>query len=106
MLTVSGNQTFGGRREEQELRERRQTQGPDRAGFYYEQNWVDFSKFQAKNGMLLTFRKGPASLWGANGGLAAKVEAGSTLAQQVNQKIKEALAYQAAAAAEKIVRGG
>lgn len=55
--------------------------------------------------MLLTFRKGPASLWGANGGLAAKVEAGSTLAQQANQKIREALAYQAAAA-EKIVRGG
>lgn len=75
MLTVSGNQTFGGRREEQELRGRRQTQGPDRAGFYYKQNCVDFSKFQAKNGMLLTFRKVPASLWGANGGLAAKVEA-------------------------------
>lgn len=56
--------------------------------------------------MFLTFGKGQASLWGANGGLAAKVEAGRTLVQQANQKIKEALAYQAAAAAtEKIVRG-
>lgn len=110
MLAVSGNQAFGRRKEEQELREQRQTQGPDRAGFYYEQNWVDFSKFQAKNEMLPTFRKGQASLWGANGRLAAKVEAGRTLVQQANQKIKEALVYQAAAAAaaaaEKIARGG
>lgn len=53
--------------------------------------------------------RGQASLWGANGRLAAKVEAGRTLVQQANQKIKEALVYQAAAAAaaaEKIARGG
>lgn len=57
--------------------------------------------------MLLTFIKGQASLWDANGGLAAKVEAGISLVQQTNQKIKEALAYQAAAAASaKIVSGG
>lgn len=58
--------------------------------------------------MLLTFRKGQASLWEANRGLAAKVEAGSSLVQQANQKTKEALAYQAAAAAAaaKIVSSG
>lgn len=50
MLTVSGNQTFAGRREEQELREQRQTKGPDRTGFYYEQNWVDFQSFKQRMG--------------------------------------------------------
>lgn len=88
--------------------EQRQTWGPDRAGFYYEQSWVDFSKLQAKNGRHLTFRKGQASLWGANGGLAAKVEAGGTSSTASYPKDKggSGLPSSSSAAAAKILRGG